>query len=300
MADEPLLLEETIRRRLDRLQLVASQVRSGSIKGERRSKKRGTSIEFADYRNYAPGDDLRRLDWNVYARLERPYIKLLEDEEDLAVHIILDSSESMGFPKEGNPDTNKSLYARRLFSALGYIALANNDRVMMSAINDQGLNSFGPTRGRGQTVPMLRYAHKLEVQGVTDLNQALKDYTLRVNRPGLAFLISDMFSPTGYIEGLNALVGRGYEVVVIHVLSREEVEPQVTGDLRLIDSESGEGQEISMDGHLRNLYIERVQAWRDDIRRECNRRNAQYISAITDTAWEKIILYEMRRLGVVK
>ena len=300
MADNPLLLDESIRRRLDRLQLVPKQVRAGAIKGERRSKKRGTSIEFADYRNYSPGDDLRRLDWNVYARLERPYIKLLEDEEDLAVHVLLDASASMNYPEEGTVDEKKSLYARRLFSALGYIGLSTNDRVMMSAINDQGMESFGPSRGRGQTVGMLRYVHALETRGVTDLNQALHDYTLRVNRPGMVFVISDMFSPTGYIDGLNALVGRGYEVVLIHVLAREEVEPSITGDLRLIDVESGDGQEVSMDSFMRDLYIKRVQEWRDEIRNECNRRNIQYVSAVTDYAWEKVILFDLRRLGVIK
>ena len=300
MADDVLLLDESIRRRLDRLQLVPKQVRAGSIKGERRSKKRGTSIEFADYRNYSPGDDLRRLDWNVYARLERPYIKLLEDEEDLAVHVLLDASASMEYPEAGNEDEKKSIYARRLFSALGYIGLSTNDRVMMTAINDHGMESFGPSRGRGQTIGMLRYVHGIEARGITDLNQALHDYTLRVNRPGMAFVISDMFSPSGYIEGLNALVGRGYEVVLIHVLAREEVEPTITGDLRLIDSESGNGQEVSMDSYMRDLYTKRVEAWQAEIRSECNRRNIQYVSAITDYAWEKVILFELRRLGVVK
>jgi len=206
----------------------------------------------------------------------------------------------MNYPEEGEADEKKSVYARRLFSALGYIGLATNDRVLMTAINDHGMESFGPSRGRGQTVGMLRYVHGIEARGITDLNQALQEYTLRVNRPGMAFVISDMFSPSGYIDGLNALVGRGYEVVLIHVLAREEVEPGMTGDLRLIDSETGDGQEVSMDSFMRDLYIQRVQAWQAEIRMECNRRNIQYIAAVTDDAWEKIILFDLRRLGVIK
>ena len=113
--------------------LVARKVRAGAIKGDRRSIKRGSSIEFADYRNYVAGDDLRQLDWNIYARLERPYIKLLEDEEDLAVHLILDASASMDFPPEGEADQHKLLYAKRIFGGLAYVSLTSNDRSAMGA-----------------------------------------------------------------------------------------------------------------------------------------------------------------------
>lgn len=295
-----LLLDEAIRRKLDGLALVASKVRVGAIKGDRRSSRRGTSVEFADYRNYAPGDDLRRLDWNVYARLERPYIKLLEDEEDLAVHVVLDASGSMGFPQEGDADQQKFTYARRLMAAVGYVALVNNDRLMVTTANDANLDSFGPARGRSQTVAMLRYAHGLTTRGATDLNQTLRDYALRASRPGLLFVISDLFSPSGYVEGINALLSRGYEVVVLHTLSREEVEPPLTGDLRLIDAETGQPQEISLDSAVRDLYMRRVRAWQDDIRAECARRGAHYLPLITDQPWEKAILHDLRRLGVMR
>ncbi|MEQ8673912.1 MAG: DUF58 domain-containing protein [Aggregatilineales bacterium] len=297
---EPLLLEDTTRRKLDRLTLISNRVRAGSMKGERRSKNRGTSIEFADYRNYAPGDDLRRLDWNVYARLERPYIKLLEDEEDLAVHILLDSSASMDWGLDGEENTNKFLFARRLFASLGYIALAGNDRLIMTSMNDHGLESFGPARGRYQTVQMLRYAHALKARGITDLNVTLKDYSVRSGRPGLCFIISDMFSTNGYVDGLNALVGKGYECVLLHVMSPDELTPPLIGDLRLVDVETGNGQEVSIDGGMRDLYIQRVQDWLTDIRAECNRRNVTYMNLTTDMPWEKVVLYEMRRKGLVK
>lgn len=300
MPEEALLLDETIRRKLDQLMLVASKVRSGAIKGERRSTKRGTSIEFADYRNYAPGDDLRRLDWNVYARTDRPYIKLLEDEEDLAVHVILDASASMNWPDEGDPNQNKLLYAKRLFAALAYVSLSSNDRLMMAASNDTGMQQFGPVRGRGQTVGMLRYAHSLKAQGITDLNVMLKDYALRSRRPGMCFIISDMFSPSGYLDGVNMLLGKGYEVVILHVMSPDEVTPPLSGDLRLIDVESGMGQEVSVDSGMRDLYMRRVEAWRDEIRGECVKRGVHYMFLTTDMPWEKVILYDMRRAGLVK
>ena len=300
MSTDPLLLEEKTRQKLDRLTLVSNRVRAGSMKGERRSKNRGTSIEFADYRNYAPGDDLRRLDWNVYARLERPYIKLLEDEEDLVVHVLLDASASMDWGLEGEENTNKFLYAKRLFAALGYIALAGNDRLLMSAMNDHGMENFGPARGRYQTVQMLRYAHNIAARGITDLNTTLKEYSVRAARPGLCFVISDMFSANGFVEGLNALVGKGYEVVMVQILAPDEIEPPLTGDLRLVDVETGTAQEVSVDSTMRDIYMERVKAWMDDIRGECNRRAVTYLPIVTDTPWEKVMLYEMRRRGLVK
>ncbi len=300
MKDDTILLDESTRRKLDQLMLVASKVRAGAIKGERRSSKRGTSIEFADYRNYAPGDDLRRLDWNLYARLERPYVKLYEDEEDLAVHLILDASTSMAFPLEGEPTHNKFLYARRLLAALAYVALVNNDRLMLTVLRGGELEHFGPSRGRSQTVAMLKYVHELKAYGVTDLNIALNDYATRAARPGLTVVISDMFSMSGYIDGLNALLAKGHEVAMLHVLSPEEVNPPLSGDLRLIDAESGQAQEVSLDAGIRDLYVRRLESWRDEMRRECSRRGVHYLPLESGTLWEKAILYDLRRVGIIK
>jgi uncharacterized protein (DUF58 family) len=299
-----LLLPEQIRRRFDPLMLVANKIRSGSMKGERRSIKRGTSIEFADYRNYTPGDDLRKLDWNVYARLEKPYIKLLEDEEDLAVHLLLDLSASMDFPNQqyegGNAEHNKFLYAQKLFAGLAYISLTSGDRLMMSAINNEGIEQFGPSRGKAQTVKMLQYAKALNPSGVTDLNEALRQYAIRERRAGLLILITDMFSPNGYIEGLNNLLGKGHEVLILHVLSPDEVSPIHAGDLRLVDVETGTGQEITIDPTMIEIYRQRLTQWVDSIRDECARKGVHYVMTQTDTPFEKVILYNLRRMGIVK
>lgn len=300
MADEAVLLEESTRRKFDQLMLVGSRVRAGVIKGERRSTRRGTSIEFADYRNYAPGDDLRRLDWNVFARLDRPYIKLLEDEEDLAVHVILDASASMNWGDETAPDHHKLLFGKRLFAGLGYISLSSNDRLMMSIFSNGTIDQFGPARGRGQSVAMLKYTHRVKIGGVTDLSAALKDHAARAGRPGLCFIVSDMFSPTGYLDGLNTLLGKGYEVVLLHVLSPDEVTPPLSGDLRLVDVETGVIQEISVDSVMREIYARRLEGWREDIRAECTKRGVHYLPLVTDMQWEKVILYDLRRMGVVK
>src|SRR5262249_53801973 len=218
MADDKLFDEKT-RRKMEQLTLVATRVRAGAMKGERRSIKRGTSIEFADYRNYARGDDLRRLDWNIYARLDRPFIKLLEDEEDLAVHLLLDTSASMEWPLEGERNHNKFRYAQRLIAGLAYISLSTNDRLTASAISDVRQDPFGPARGRGYGLAMLNYVSALKAAGITDISGALKEYSNRGGRPGLCFVVSDLFSPSGYLDGVNALLGKGYEVGLIHVVS---------------------------------------------------------------------------------
>lgn len=300
MSNPPQLFDETTRRKLEQVMLHASRVRAGAIKGERRSVKRGTSIEFADYRSYAPGDDLRRLDWNIYARTDRPLTKVYEDEEDLAVHLLLDASASMDWtPENGDAALNKFLYARRLLAGLAQISLAENDRLVLSTLGSSA-SVFGPVRGRSHGIGLLRYVGGLAARGTTDLNDALRTYALRAGRAGLAFVISDFFSPTGYLDGMMALLAKGCEVAVLHVLSPYEVEPPLAGDLRLLDIETGTPQEISLDAGMRDLYIRRVREWREDIRAECSKRGIHYVFATTDIPWEKIILYDLRRLGVVR
>lgn len=281
--------------------LVARKVRVGAIKGDRRSIKRGTSIEFADYRNYVAGDDLRQLDWNIYARLERPYIKLLEDEEDLAVHLILDASASMDFPSEGEPDQHKLLYAKRILAGLAYVSLTSGDRLTLTAFNDRGLTTFGPVRGRARGIAMLRFIGEIAPAGVTNLDEALAEYALRARRPGLTLIVTDMFSLDGaYLDGLNALLSRGHEVAFVHVLAPEEVRPPVAGDLSLIDVETETQQEVTVDGPMLAIYQQRLDDWRNAIRDECLRRGAHYFSLETDAPWERLILSDMRRAGLIK
>jgi uncharacterized protein (DUF58 family) len=293
-----MLFDETTLRKLNQLSLVASRVRAGMIKGERRSTKRGTSIEFADYRNYTPGDDLRRLDWNVYARLERPFIKLLEEEEDLAIHILIDLSGSMDW---GEGEKNKLRYTLYLAAALGAIALNNGDRLTAAALQSgRTVLQFGPSRGPQNLVHYLTFLEKLEAKGLTNLNQSIKVYSLEAHRPGLAFILSDLFSPSGIQDGTKLLQSKGYEVSVLHILTRDELDPPLAGDLRLIDIETGGFEEVSLDGGMRALYRQSVETWQEDNQKEFNKRGIRYMQLSTDTAWDKVILYDLRKEGAVK
>ena len=331
-----MILDEAFLRKLGRLSLVARRVRAGQVAGERRSTKRGTSVEFADYRDYTRGDDLRRVDWNIYARLDRLFVKLFEEEEDLAVHVLLDGSGSMdwGAGEQGSGgagerrrggdreterqgdkgrDENKWLYARRLAAALGYVALVSGDRLTVAAIKSPISNlqsQFGPVRGRGHILRLFEWLEGLDAEGTTDLNAGLRAYAISGGRAGLVVLISDLFSPmyyegseaapAGYIEGLTALAARGHDVAVIHVLAPDEVEPPLGGDLRLLDVETGDPQEVTIDGGMRSLYRRRLAAWRDEIQATCRARDVCYVPVETDIPFDRVILYDLRRSGVVR
>ena len=293
-----MLFDESTLRKLNQLTLVASRVRSGAMKGERRSSRRGSSVEFADYRNYAPGDDLRRLDWNIYARLERPFIKLLEEEEDLAVHILVDGSQSMNW---GEAEENKFNYARRLAAGLGAITLSSGDVLSIGLLQSgKVVTEFGPSRGQGSLTRLFRFLEKLEPGGETDLNRSMRDYSIIPRRAGLVILISDLFASDGYEAGLRQLMGHGHEAALIHVLAADELDPPLAGDIQLIDIETNHEQDVSLDGGLRELYRTRAHAWIQSTQTSCRKQGIRYLNVTTDQPWDQTLLLEMRRAGFVK
>lgn len=297
------LFDEPTLRKLEQLTLVAERVRVGAMKGDRRSSKRGTSIEFADYRNYVQGDDLRRLDWNVYARLERPFIKLLQEEEDLAVHLLIDASGSMNWPDAAPPplpSPNKLAYALRLAGALGHIALTAGDLLTVTLLRSGGDQSWGPFRGGQNSLRLLQFLETGTAVGHTDLNISLRHYALRGRRPGLLFILTDLLSPNGYQAGLNALQGRGYEVGLIHLLSPDEMAPPLGGDLKLVDIETGADAEITLDPTTLALYRARLGDWLAEIGRYCAGRHVHYIPVTTDLPWEKLVMQTLRVKRVLK
>lgn len=293
-----MLFDEPTLRKLTQLTLVAARIRAGAIKGERRSSRRGSSVEFADYRAYAPGDDLRRLDWNIYARLERPFIKLFEEEEDLAVYLLLDASRSMEW---GENDLDKFQYALRLAAGLGAVALASGDRLVVAALREGGVaQEFGPARGQAALPRLFRFLESLEAQGTTDLNASLRQFFVTPRRAGLVILLSDLLSAQGWEAGLRQALGRGHEAALLHVLAPDELDPSLTGDLQLVDIESGGTQDVSLDGGLRSLYRQRAHAWLQSTQAACRKQGIRYLQLTTSLPWERALLLEMRRGGIVK
>ncbi|MGC1379062.1 MAG: DUF58 domain-containing protein [Anaerolineales bacterium] len=293
-----MLFDEPTLRKLNQLTLVASRVRAGGIQGDRRSTKRGSSVEFADYRNYTPGDDLRRLDWNIYARLDRPFVKLFEEEEDLSVTILLDGSRSMDW---GESEQNKFNYALRLTAGLGAVALDAGDQLSVVFLQDGRVAAdFGPSRGSAALARLFGFLEGLHPGGQTDLNAALRQALVKPRRPGLVILISDLLSAEGYESGLREWLGRGHQAALIHVLAPDELDPPLAGDLQLVDVETGHEQDVSLDGGLRNLYRERARAWVQSTQTDCRKRGVRYLNLTTRQPWDQALLLDMRRAGIVK
>src|SRR2546426_7030450 len=237
---------------LERLALLSRRTFRGRVRGERRSPRRGHSVEFCDYRAYGVGDDLRYVDWNIYGRLDRLHVKLFVDEEDLCLHLLLDASASMDF---GAP--TKLEYGARLASALGFVGLVGMERVGVGVLRERVAEGWPPTRGRTQVVNLFEFLGRVEPAGGTSLNDGLGNYAMRAREPGLAVGVSDLMDPDGFETGVRALLERRFDVPLIHVLAPEEMDPELAGDLRLVDAEARGGPEPSPDRGAVPAYPER-------------------------------------------
>jgi uncharacterized protein (DUF58 family) len=287
---------------------------AGQMQGERRSPKRGQSVEFADFRPYSRGDDFRRIDWNAYARLERFYIKLFVEEEDLTVHLLLDASRSMDW---GEP--NKLWYAARAAGAVGYVALAGLDRVTVTALGSGRPNSgsyFPPARGKRQAMPLFTFLRNLAEPSESPVNQSfalpasqssiLPRYAAS-HAPGPILLLSDLLDD-GWQDGLGALAARGFEVTLLHVLAPDEVDPEraawlgegASRDLKLRDVESGAEVEITADYETVQRYRQGVAAWQEEWGRFCGARGIQYVPVETSVPFEELLFALLRQRGVLR
>ena len=274
---------------LERLSLLSRRVFRGRVKGERRSMRRGHSVEFCDYRAYGVGDDLRYVDWNIYGRLDRLHVKLFVDEEDLCLHLIVDASASMNF---GTPTKLES--AVRIAAALGFVGLVNLERVGVGALRDRVAEGWPPTRGRNQVPSLLDFLARVEPSGGTSLNEGLANDATRSRQSGLAVVISDLLDPSGYESGIRALLERRFDVHLVHVLSPEEMNPELAGDLRLVDSETGETRELSMDGDAVRTYRERLRQFLDRAETFCRTKEIGYHRIASDAPIEEFVLAQLR------
>jgi uncharacterized protein (DUF58 family) len=276
---------------LERLTLASRRVFRGRVKGERKSPRRGHSVEFCDYRAYGVGDDLRYVDWNAYGRLDRLHVKLFVDEEDLCLHLLVDASASMDF---GRP--TKLEYAVRLAAALGFVGLVGLERVGVGILRDRAAEGWSPARGRNQFPALLDFLTGVKPAGPTRLNDAMAAYTLRARESGLAVVISDLLDPTGYEAGLRALMERRFDIHLIHLLDPEEMNPEFSGDFRLTDAETGEVQELSVDRDAIRAYREKLHAFLERAEGFCRAQEIGYHRVITDTPVEEFVLAQLKGL----
>ncbi|TAK01028.1 MAG: DUF58 domain-containing protein [Chloroflexota bacterium] len=291
---DPTVFDEGFLRQLERLQVLMRAPVRGGLKGGRRSVKRGQSVEFADFRDYTLGDDLRQLDWNVLARLEKLFIKLYVEEEDVTIHFLLDASASM---ESGHP--SKLLFAKRAAAALGYIGLASEDRVAITSLGGRAGRRQVALRGSGRVFRLLSALSGIAAaDGPTDLMAAARHAAAQLTGRGVIVLLSDLLDPNAD-RVIRELAATGSELIILHLLSPQELDPALEGDLRLIDVESGDGIDVTVDLATLDGYKTRLEAWRESFADLAARRRATYVPLSTSVPLTDLVFAELRRRQVV-
>jgi len=292
--------------KISHLDIASRKIFAGKLKGERRSKKRGESVEFADHRPYSIGDDLRHIDWNIYGRLDRFFMKLFMEEEDLSLHLVLDGSASMD---TGEP--NKFFHMQQAAMALGYIGLVNLNRVGATAIGRRAdPQSPGDTvpiagairdlRGRRRTRDLARFLCSLSPDEGTDFTDACKRIAMTRRGRGVMVVFSDFFMKEGYEDGLRLLVGRGYDVFAVQILAPQEVNPEIAGDLQLRDIEDGDMAEVTISAPLIKKYKQNLAAYCRGFWDFCARREISAITVESDTPIDTLLLEYLRKRGMLR
>jgi len=300
------LFDDEFQRKLDYLALVSKRVFAGRMRAERRTKKSGSGVEFADHRDYQPGDDFRYLDWNVYQRFERLLLRLYEEEEDLAIYLIVDASQSMAFGADFQAGGSaagggaKLRYAKKVCAALAYVGLANLDRVSIVSTSDRVVYRMQETRGKARIFKVFRFLRELQPAGETDLGDALKAFVAQNKRRGLAVLISDLYDPKGFERGINVLRYNKFDPFVVHVVDPKEAHPELTGDVLLYDCETGEEREVTVTAKVLRRFGEVHREYVADIARFCATHQVPYIEADVHVPFDELILRVFRRGGFLR
>jgi uncharacterized protein (DUF58 family) len=289
------LLDPKFLARLEQLEITSRKIFQGRMKGERLSRKKGQSVEFADYRNYVIGDDLRFLDWNLFGRLDKLFIRLFLEEEDLHFYILIDNSLSMDF---GNP--TKLRFAQQVAAALGFVGLVNLDRVVVEAFNDRIVQSMPPLRGRRSLWRLMDFLGSLQPAGPSNLARSLRTFSLKCSGKGVVVLISDFMDKGGYEEALRYLIARQLDIYVLQVLSAEEIDPDVAGDLKLVDIEDQDVAEISVSAALLSRYKKNLNAFRAGLAEFCSRRGVSYLFTSNQVPFEKLVFTYFRQRGLLR
>ena len=281
--------DEDFMRKLEYLAIVSKRF-AGQYKAERRARKLGSGIEFADYRGYVPGDDFRYLDWRTYLRLDKLLLRLFDEEEDLPIYLFIDTSQSMAF---GSP--SKLDYGRKVAAALCYIGLANLDRVTMIAYANGVRRQLSPQRGKNQIFRVFQFLSEIESGGETDGKEAFKVFCTGKRRRGLTVVLSDFFDPAGYEHGLNMLRYFRHDVFAIQVMAHEDTEPRLRGQLQLVDSEDHSSRRVTVTAELLEAYKKEMMRFSEQLRQYCVKYQLGYVRTVTDYPFEELILQVFRQ-----
>jgi uncharacterized protein (DUF58 family) len=289
------LFDDEFQRRLEMLAVVSRRVFAGRMRAEHRSKKLGSGVEFADHRDYVAGDDFRYVDWNVYQRFGKLLVRLYEEEEDLSIYFIVDCSTSMGFAGSRKLDQ-----AKRLCAALAYVALANLDRVTIVAVRDGVVARMPTTRGKGRIFTAFQFLRDLEADGTTDLREALKTFVAQHKRRGLAVLMTDLYDPAGFEGGINSLRFNRFEPYVLHILDGRDARPEAHGDIRIVDCETGDDREVTVDAKLRSRVAMTYRDYCQSVRRFCTSHQIPYFAADVEVPFDELVLSVFRKGGFLR
>jgi uncharacterized protein (DUF58 family) len=283
-----LRFEDDFLKKLEYLNVVSRQAFAGQNRADRLAPKRGRGIEFADHRQYTPGDDFRQIDWKAYKRLGRLLLRLFDEEQDLPIYLMLDSSRSMAEPAKFDQ-------ARRIAAALCYIGLAHLDRIVILPFGRTLGHEWNPGRGKGRIFRVFERLEQLEAAGPTDLRESFKEFASRGRRQGLAVVMSDFLDPGGYEAGLKILRTMGHEVFVVHVASQRDRDPGAFGEVRFVDTETGDLRDVDVTPRLAAAYRAAWESHASDLAHFCGRYQVGYIRADAERPFEEIILKAFRQ-----
>lgn len=288
-------------KRLEYLSLLSKRVFQGQLLAQRRTKQIGGGVEFSDHREYIHGDDLRYLDWNVYARHGDLLLKRFQEEEDLHVYILLDCSRSMdSLPTEPTLAVDKFRFARQLAAALAYIALADLDRVSVVAYDARIRDTLPLARGKDNMFSVLRFLERLNTSGeATDLAAVAAEFTRRAPRTGLVVVISDLFDQRGFRTGIDRLRHQRFEPHVLQIHTPAEAHPNLLGDVELSDIESNNRRKVTITKRKLRQYEARFQAFLRDVESYCKRYGLSHTRTSADVPYDEVLLKMMRVAGAL-
>jgi len=289
------LLDEQFLKRLDRLALNARMAIKGDMGGNRKSRSKGSSIEFSDFREYIPGDDFRRIDWNAYARFERLFVKLFMEEREANITVFLDMSASMDW---GQP--SKGALAKQLAAVLVYIALANFDRVAVVGIQDKPAAYLPYFSGKQGFWRALSFIEGLKFGGKTSLCSAVKECHFLKSGGGISILITDLFSKDGHEQTFEYLRYLKQEVMLVHVMAPQELDPELSGSLRLVDVEGEEAKDVIVTPGVLKAYRKALDEFLNDVRAFCYARGINYVLASSANSLEEVVFHNLMKPGLVR
>jgi uncharacterized protein (DUF58 family) len=279
-------------RKLDNIALNARMVMSEGSGGSRKSRAKGSSVEFSDFREYTPGDDFRRIDWNAYGRFDKLFVKLFMEEREALVNIFIDSSKSMDFG-----GVKKSILSLKLSAVLAFLALNNLDRVCINSLKEKSINQSNTITGRVMFERCINFLENINFSGSLNLNECIKKKDFKGR--GISIIISDFFTEGGIEETIKYLLYKKQEVILVHVLSQEEASPELEGQVRMVDSETGQTREVAVTPVLLKQYHNHLKEFINGIREYSTKMGASYVQVVSDESIEKIIFDDFAKNGLI-